>query len=157
MAKKVTVSIPDLLHEKMEKWRQSFNLSKMFQDAITEAIQKKEDFQKRIQQDLDLCEIIDRLKKEKAQSECGYFDTGRSDGIAWAKRAHYDDLQYALGWDDLGNACKDEVLGEYFAEKLGKIKRKDKRLEGINEYVSAYVKGWKKGLIEFWEEIKEKL
>jgi hypothetical protein len=57
----------------------------------------------------------------------------------------------------LGNACKDEVLGEYFAEKLGKIKRKDKRLEGINEYVSAYVKGWKKGLIEFWEEIKEKL
>ena len=157
MAKKVTVSIPDMLHEKMEKWRQSFNLSKMFQDAITDAIKKKEDFQKRIQQDLDLCEIIDRLKREKAQSEGGYFDTGRLDGIAWAKTAHYDDLQYALSWDEIGNACKDAVLGEYFVEKIGKIKRKDKRLEGLEEYIEAYVKGWKKGLSEFWEEIEGKL
>ena len=54
MAKRVTVSIPDMLHEKMEKWRESFNLSKMFQDAVMEAIQKKEDFQKRIREDLDL-------------------------------------------------------------------------------------------------------
>ena len=33
MAKKVTVSIPDMLHKEMEKWRETFNLSKMFQDA----------------------------------------------------------------------------------------------------------------------------
>ena len=32
MAKKVTISIPDMLHEKLEKWRESFNLSKMFQE-----------------------------------------------------------------------------------------------------------------------------
>ncbi len=157
MAKKVTVSIPDLLHEKMEKWRQSFNLSKMFQDAITDAIQRKEDFHKRIQQDLDLCEIIDRLKREKTQSEGGFFDMGRLDGIAWAKTAHYDDIQYALGWEDIDNATKDDVLGEYFTERIGKIKRKDKRLEGIEEYTGVYLNGWKKGLDEFWDEIKEKL
>ena len=34
MAKKVTISIPDMLHEKLENWRESFNLSKMFQDAV---------------------------------------------------------------------------------------------------------------------------
>jgi len=157
MAKKVTVSIPDLLHEKMEKWRRSFNLSKMFQDAITEAIQKKEDFQRRIQQDLDLCEIIDRLKREKEHSEAGYFDTGRVDGIAWAKTAHYDDIQYALGWEELDNACKDDVLGEYFIHKINKIKRNDKRLESIDEYIGVYLKGWKRGLGEFWDEVKEKL
>ncbi len=157
MAKKVTVSIPDLLHEKMEKWRRSFNLSKMFQDAITEAIQRKEDFQKRIQLDLDLFEIIDRLKKEKEHSESDYFETGRHDGIAWAKTAHYDDIQYALGWGDLDNASRDDILGEYFTEKIGKIKRKNKRLEGFNEYIGVYLEGWKKGLGEFWDEVKEKL
>lgn len=46
MARKVTVSIPDLLYEKMERWRRSFNLSKMFQDAVAEAIQKKRTFRK---------------------------------------------------------------------------------------------------------------
>lgn len=157
MTKKVTVSIPDLLHEKMEKWRQSFNLSRMLQDAIAEAIQRKEDFQKRIQGDLDLCEIIDRLKREKERSEGNYFDTGRHDGMAWAKMAHYDDIQYALGWEDLDGAIKDKVLGGYFAERIQKIQRIDMRLEGIDEYVRVYLKGWKKGLDEFWEEVKGKL
>jgi hypothetical protein len=157
MTKKVTVSIPDFLHEKMEKWRQSFNLSKMLQDAISEAIQRKEDFQKRIQEDLDLCEIIDRLKREKERSEGNFFDTGRQDGIAWAKTAHYEDIQYALSWDDLNNASRDDILGGYFAEKIEKIRRKDVRLEGADEYIRVYLTGWKKGLVEFWDEVKEKL
>lgn len=157
MTKKVTVSIPDLLHEKMEKWRRSFNLSKMFQDAITEAIQRKEDFQKRIQQDLDLCEIIDRLKREKEHSQGGYYDEGRLDGIACAKNAHYDDIQYALGLEDFDTVFRDDVLGEYFMERINKIKQKDKRLESLDEYIGIYLQGWKKGLCEFWEEVKEKL
>jgi hypothetical protein len=157
MTKKVTVSIPDFLHEKMEKWRRSFNLSKMLQDAIAEAIQRKEDFQKRIQQDLNLSEIVERLKREKERSEGNYFDTGRLDGMAWAKMAHYDDIQYALRWEDLDNATKDTILGEYFSERIGKIECKDMRLEGVDVYVGVYLKGWKKGLDEFWDEVKEKL
>src|SRR5210317_1232842 len=98
MAKKVTVSIPDMLYEKMERWRRSFNLSKMFQDAVAEAIQKKEDFQKRLQEDLDLSDVIERLRSEKAQSEGNFFDTGKRDGVLWAKSASYDDIMYALNW-----------------------------------------------------------
>jgi hypothetical protein len=157
MTKKVTVSIPDLLYEKMEKWRRSFNLSKMFQDAIAEAVQRKEDFQKRIQEDLDLSEIIDRLKREKERSEGNYFDTGRLDGIAWGKMAHYDDIQYALVWEDLENALKDRVLGKYFEEKIKELQRLDMRMEDVSGYAELYLKGWKKGLDEFWEEVKGKL
>ena len=157
MAKKVTVSIPDLLHEKMEKWRRSFNLSKMLQDAIAEAIQRKEDFQKRIQEDLNLTEIIDRLRREKERSEGNFFETGRQDGVAWAKTAHYDDIQYALSWEDLENAARDNLLGVYFAEKIEKIKNKEACQEGTDEYVRVYLAGWKKGLCEFWDEVKQKL
>jgi hypothetical protein len=157
MAKKVTVSIPDMLHEKMEKWRESFNLSKMFQDAVMEAIQKKEDFQKRIREDLDLHDIIERLRKEKASSEEDFSDSGRRDGLLWARSAHYDDLIYALDWSDIDNAVKDEVLGGFFLEKSKNNKLLEARPEGLSESFRVYIKGWKSGVEQFWNEIREKL
>lgn len=157
MARKVTVSIPDMLYEKMEKWRESFNLSKMFQDAVAEAIQKKEDFQKRIREDLDLHEIIERLRSEKARSEGDFYDSGRRDGLTWARLAHYDDLMYALDWDDIDNAVKDAVLGSYFQEKSRSNKHLEYRPEGISESFRVYARGWKNGVEQFWNEIREKL
>lgn len=157
MAKKVTVSIPDMLYEKMERWRRSFNLSKMFQDAVAEAIQKKEDFQKRLQEDLDLGDVIERLRSEKAQSEGNFFDTGKQDGVLWAKSASYDDIMYALNWTAVDNAPNDKILGAYFCEKIETNKMMAILQEGINEYTRIYLQGWKKGLTEFWQEIKDKL
>lgn len=157
MAKKVTVSIPDMLHEKMEKWRESINLSKMFQDAVAEAIQKKEDFQKRIREDLDLHEIIERLRSEKARSEGNYFDLGKRDGLMWARLAHYDDLIYALAWDDFGNAVKDNVLGDYFQEMIKNNTLLESRVDGEGVSFLAYIKGWKNGVEQFWSEVREKI
>lgn len=157
MARKVTVSIPDMLYEKMERWRRSFNLSKMFQDAVTEAIQKKEDFQRRIQEDLDLGEVIDRLRKEKAQSEGDFFDAGKRDGVLWGKSAGYDDIMYALAWENLNNAPWDNVLGAYFSEKIEGSRLMAHHEDTVNDYARLYINGWKRGLHEFWEEIKDKL
>lgn len=157
MAKKVTVSIPDMLHEKMEQWRESFNLSKMFQDAVTDAIQKKEDLQKRIREDLDQYQIVERLRKEKQESEGNYFETGKTEGVHWAKTAHYDDLMYALSWKDESNAVKDRVLGEFFSERLASSKMMIVTEAGNNEYFTAYLDGWKNGVEQFWQEIRDKL
>lgn len=157
MAKKVTISIPDMLHEQLEKWRESFNLSKMFQDAVGEAIQRKEDFQKRIKEDLDLGQIIERLRREKLQSEGNYLETGKNDGILWAKTAHYDHLIYALHWTDLQDAEKDAILGPYFAEILKLKPSHELNTYTRSEYFLNYLKGWKQGIESFWAEIKEKL
>ncbi len=157
MAKKVTISIPDMLHEQLEKWRESFNLSKMFQDAVSEAIQRKEDFQKRIRQDLDLGQIIERLRREKMQSQGNYLETGKNDGILWAKTAHYDHLQYALHWNDLENAAKDTVLGQYFNEIFTLNGFLDRSTYSRSQYLLDYLTGWKQGIEYFWAEVKEKL
>ncbi len=157
MAKKVTISIPDMLHEQLEKWRESFNLSKMFQDAVSEAIQRKEDFQKRIREDLDLGQIIERLRREKMQSEGNYLETGKNDGILWAKTAHYDHLKYALHWTDLQNATKDEILGHYFSEIFSSKHLRECNTYCRSEYLLNYLQGWKQGIEYFWVEIKEKL
>ncbi len=157
MAKKVTISIPDMLHEKLEKWRESFNLSKMFQDAVSEAIQKKEEFQKRIREDLDLGQVVERLRREKMQSEGNYFESGKNDGIQWAKTAHYDHLQYALQWTNLENATKDQVLGDYFRHIHQSNRLLDSSTYCTSEYFLNYLQGWKQGIEQLWEEVREKL
>ena len=43
-------------------------------------IQKKEDFQSRIQQELDQSAIVERLRQEKSQSENNYY--GWKEGIS---------------------------------------------------------------------------
>ncbi len=129
----------------------------MFQDAVTEANQKKEEFQKRIRDDLDQHQIVERLRKEKQESEGNYFETGKSEGVNWARTAHYDDLMYALSWKDSQNAEKDRVLGGYFSERLEGSKMMGVTELGNNEYFSAFLDGWKSGVEQFWQEIKEKI
>lgn len=148
MTRKITLSIPDLLHERMEAWRQSFNLSKMFQDALADAIHKKEEFQKRFKEDTSMSETIERLKKEKKISEGNYLENGRIEGFQWAKIAHYDDLMYALEIDSITAMAQDDRLAGCFIEFSG---------DNLNKHARLFIQGWQKGINEFWNEIKEKL
>lgn len=157
MAKKVTVSIPDMLHEKMEKWRTSFNLSKMFQDAVAEAIQKKEDFQRRLKEDMDIKEIVERLKQEKAHFENNWHDRGRQDGLLWARSAPYEDLIHALHREPGYDICQDAVLGEYFVEKMRDNSMLKNSGESASEIFLAYLDGWQHSVEEFWAAVRKKL
>ncbi|MCP4115139.1 MAG: hypothetical protein GY737_06960 [Desulfobacteraceae bacterium] len=157
MTRKITLSIPDMLHEKLEEWRQSFNLSKMFQDALSDAIQKKEEFQKRLQDDITMSETIERLKQEKRLSEGNYVENGRIEGFRWAKSAHYDDLMYALNFDSPTAMASDERLSASFGETIASDYLMEKSGEDLNKHTRLFLEGWLKGVNEFWNEIKEKL
>lgn len=161
MAKKMTLSVPDDLYEKMLEWKDSLNFSKVFQRAISSLIQKKEDFQTRIQLELDQTAIIERLKKEKAESENNYFDVGKKEGLQWAKSAHYDDLQYALLWTPDDKPTHDKILGDYFQEKINQDDIMDYAVGSdpvsVNVFVKTYLEGWKEGVSEFWEQVKDKI
>lgn len=157
MTRKITLSIPDMLHEKMEEWRKSFNLSKMFQDALTDAIHKKEEFQRRLQEDQDMSQIIERLKHEKEQSEGSYFENGKLQGVKWAKSAHYDDLMYALKLTSPSQMAGDRMLGEYFSNLAESDHFAEISADNINKYGKLFLDGWRRGVREFWNEIKEKI
>ena len=157
MAQKVTLSIPDMLSKKLDKWRKSFNLSKMFQDALLEAIQKKEEFQKRILQDFDMSEIINRLKKEKFESEKNYLEMGIYKGLEWAKRAHYEDLVYAVGFENSYNIVKDSKFNYYFNEIFNSDHLINFSQEHFNQHAKKFMDGWCKGVSDFYNEIVEKL
>ena len=157
MTQKITLSIPDLLHEKLKEWRASFNFSKMFQDALTEAIQKKEELRKRFSEDFDLPEIIKRLKQEKLIWEKQYYKKGKTEGFRWAKTVHYEDLLYVLQFDDTYRLIFDPKMSQYFEQiykttDLAKYSNSD----SIN-HEQMFIDGWFKGVLEFWNQVKEKI
>ena len=116
MSKKITVSVPDDLHLKMNEWRESFNFSKIFQKAVSTMIQRKEEFQKRLRSNIDMAAIAERLRREKLESQTESSELGRKEGVKWARSAHYKELQYALEWLPQGNPQRDEVMGDYFTD-----------------------------------------
>jgi predicted CopG family antitoxin len=164
MTKKITISVPDDLYAKMDKWKKSFNFSGVFQDAIRERIQRKEDFQKRLESGFDREATIRRLRREKLELEGDYFSMGKEAGIEWAKSAHYGDLQFALGWDP--NPGEDprrlgrkgmEHLEEYFSDMIenDELMAFEDNRHLTNQYLERFLKGWKEGVEVFWNDIKD--
>ena len=157
MAQKITLSIPDMLHEKLTQWRSSFNFSKLFQEALTEAIQKKEALQKRFSDEFDMPEIIQRLREEKEAWENKFYRTGKRQGLKWAKSAHFEDLLYVLHHDDTYEVVDHENFQTYFQGvyrdyELGKYSG-----ESGMEHERKFMDGWFQGVRSFWNEIKEQI
>ncbi|MCE5210529.1 MAG: hypothetical protein LLG40_03130 [Deltaproteobacteria bacterium] len=162
MAKKITISVPDELYEKMTEWKSSLNFSKVFQNAISGMIQKKEALTSKIRNEIDFSSIVDRLKKEKIDYEFNIIECGKKDGLEWCKTAHYRELQYALAGSLYKNPDQDEELGDYFSDMFEKYKEQmtatgKKAQDFLNVFSEKYLKGWKEGVELFWNEVKDKL
>ena len=149
MSKKITISVPDILFQKIDAWRQAFNLSHIFQEAISEAIKKKEEFQKRISEDFNIPEIIERLKKEKFESEDTWYRQGEHLGLEWARRAHYLDLKNVLRQPVEALTGHGGSLRNYFQTTFQQQK--------TGQYHKFFLSGWKQGVNDFWNIIKDKL
>lgn len=161
MAKRVTISVPDELHEKMNQWRNSFNFSKIFQRAVSAMIQKREAFQEQMRSSLDLPSVVARLRKEKQEVESDTSERGRRAGLAWSRTAHYQEIQYALSWEPGDEPTRDAILGDYF-DDLFKTKPDLKAavIQGqpkSETLARAFVHGWQDGVRQFWSEVKDRL
>jgi len=157
MAQKITLSIPDLLHEKLKEWRDSFNFSKMFQEAVTDAIQKKEEFQKRFSEDFDMPDIINRLKQEKLIWEKNFYKSGKSEGHKWARSAHFEDLLYVLNLPDTYQLIEDPKYQGYFEEIYDAYELANFSIDGAVAHEKRFVDGWFAGVNEFWNQVKEQI
>ncbi|MDC7241267.1 MAG: hypothetical protein PQJ50_13000 [Spirochaetales bacterium] len=150
MARKITLTVPDALYSKINLWRDAFNLSRIFQDAVTEAIRKKEEFQNRMTTDHSLTDIISRLKKEKEGMEKSLAETAEKAGEIWASRAHYEELILAV------NSGGDTLF------KLPQIQEELKKvIDQFSTLPDAAVKlvqdSWLEGVREFWGKVRDRL
>jgi hypothetical protein len=116
--------------------------------------------------------------EEREDIEKEWFDTGKNDGREFVKNASYKDLQYALDWEIQKEAStshtpsvvkpyidprEDDFLGDYFSgivEKYDQLKferSESTDLININNYYIEWEAGWKEGVKEVWNEIKDKI
>ena len=164
MVKKITISVPDELHEKMMDCKKVFNFSRVFQDAISNLIERREDFQTRLKEDKKMPEIIDRLRREQVESQDKFFQDGKIEGLMWAKSAHFEEISYALNWDIHKKPVDDNLLDyfrEYFLESdehpFFNYETDPYGTEWVNSSMFAFLQGWREGVVEFWDEIGDKL
>ena len=162
MAKKITISVPDDLYEKMTEWKSSLNFSRVFQNAIAGMIQKKETLTSNLRKEIDLSSIVDRLKKEKIELEFNISEWGKKDALEWCKTAHFGELKYALALSPNINPDRDEELGDYFSHMFKKYQKRitatgKKAQDALSDFSEKYLNGWKEGVELFWNEVKDKL
>ncbi len=155
MVRKITLSVPDELHAKIEKWKEEFNFSKYFQDAIASAIEKKENFLKRLDmEDETMEQIISRLKKEKSVWKQDLTDEGMKAGYEWARAASYEELLHVTdeNYDIRHPSNEDDTLVDYLADVLEDhyYLQQDKNLD-------VWLKGWIFAVQEFWKKVENKL
>ncbi|MDC7231987.1 MAG: hypothetical protein PQJ58_02050 [Spirochaetales bacterium] len=158
MAKKITLTVPDALYSKIDRWRSGFNLSGIFQDAVADAIRKKEEFQERLGEENSLAETISRLKREKEGWERQIAEQAEKAGSLWASRAHYEELILAVSTssDQLFKLPQIQVqIQEQFQTLFNDTRR---QISSIPEVLKMKVQdSWLKGVQNFWDDVRDKL
>jgi predicted CopG family antitoxin len=175
MSRRITISIPDDLYDQLQLYKNSFNVSKLCQKAIEKEIKKKIAFLESIKgQGPKMSEVIKRLIREKNILLDDVINFGRRDGIRWTKAASYFEIQSALKIEnaiDLPEAVDgiwyyiDKLHGYPDDEEYDNLIKAFNNLnpaiqvDDINKkyFVSCYWVGFKKGIDEFWEEVKDKI
>ncbi|MCG8642417.1 MAG: hypothetical protein MI862_22010 [Desulfobacterales bacterium] len=161
MTQKITLSIPDMLHERLTEWRSSFNFSKLFQDALTEAIEKKENFQNRLSNDMDMGEIIKRLRREKLTWGKKHFEIGKKEALGWARTAKYEALLYVTSFERYYDIIFDPQMIHYFKQAYqtaGLVPYPEAGpAEQLPDHDKKFIDGWFNGLHEFWDQVKDKI
>lgn len=139
---KVTISVPDELHRSLERFRERLKISKICQDALAKEIAKLEQLPRGA---LELEELVERLRHEKADADRQWFAQGVTDGISWTRGASYPEL--------LAAADTDRALGK---EGRSAVRAGMKRYQadpGFDE--ESYVAGWRTAAAEVWARVKE--
>jgi len=99
MAKKITISVPDDLYKEMKEWRETFNLSKIFQEALQKEIAKKRLFRLKMEEKKTPGEIFAAGDFDTPEEQ---FKTGKEMGFSYAKNAPYHLIkpleEYVEGW-----------------------------------------------------------
>ncbi|QSJ16899.1 hypothetical protein JYQ62_35445 [Nostoc sp. UHCC 0702] len=156
MAQRITITLPDNLHERLQMFKESLNVSGVCQQAIDLAVQIEEI---KVRTDIPAMEkAIARLRKEKQEASAKWKQTGFKDGLIDAtEELNYLTLKY-IG--EGGNINKPIPGTKY--EPPVKMDLEHYRLEKYREEEDyfepeIYTQGWIEGVIHVWKEIKDQL
>ncbi len=113
--KKITITVPDDLHAKLEEWRSSFNFSIMFQTLISTKVRNKERFFEKMNALPQ--KMQDIVSGGDINTQKGLYNIGREIGFTYARTSPYPKIKslekYIKGWDN-----RDPVTITAFANEV---------------------------------------
>lgn len=170
MAQRINISIPDELHAELEKWREILNVSGICQEALRKEVARLEAVAT-TNEDIDA--VVQRLRAEKDEWERQWYEVGAQLGYEWGRRARYQRLLEAVG-----HAAPEDVVGFLTGFSEGDLMTLDQVEKALDVYpsirhvltdeVAGFVRlreynearlreGWKKGVTDFWNQVKDAL
>lgn len=147
MAERITITMPDSLHERLQAVKEKLNVSAVCQKAIELAIQIEEIKMK----DVPVKEkVIERLRAEKKVSDAEWKKIGFQNGLKDAEELSYDEFQALINGDEIDGKI-------YFSEDIDDWLHQNRFQYLKNPNKELYRDGWVEGALHFWEEIKEQI
>jgi hypothetical protein len=141
---RLTVSISQDLHTRLEHWRENLNISRICQEALERELRRLEELPADA---VALGDLVKRLSKEKADGDRQWFSQGVADGMSWARGAAYVDLKAAA----VGSA--EATPGAKSALRKGAAAHNGNA--GFDS--DAYKSGWGFAATEIWRRVESKL
>ncbi len=154
MAHKITLTVPDNLYREINRWRAAFNLSRIFQEAVSEAIRRKNEFEARFHREQTLTETIRRLRRERSDARARIGEEACHEGERWAASAHYEDLA-AVAQAPPGESTLVPATRAAIADAKPRISGDPAMSD--SDRIKLITKGWHKGVCDFWDNVKDKL
>jgi post-segregation antitoxin (ccd killing protein) len=156
MAQRITITLPDNLHERLQTFKEKLNVSGICQEAIDSAIQIEEI---KVKTDIPAIEkAIARLRKEKQETCEKWKQIGFKDGVTDAvEELDYQTIKYIGEGGDINKSVpgikyEPTLMMEFTYYRLEKYHEEE------NDFDSEiYTQGWIEGVIHVWNDIKDKL
>jgi len=142
VVQRVSISVPDDLHERLQALKGRFSVSGVCQEALE---RKLELLELQEQGGENMQAIVERLKKEKRQYDQKYESDGYEAGLCEAREMEYGTL---VGLVRHGLASWPDLLEDFL---------KEAGADDPEFNADVYVTGWLKGVKAFWKEVRSKL
>ncbi|MGQ0523096.1 MAG: hypothetical protein ACT4P8_05485 [Betaproteobacteria bacterium] len=144
---RLNITISDELYNRIERWRDRINLSRICQDAIAREMEKLELVPEDVR---EMQKALSRLGEQKAKVERSCFRKGVYDGLEWAREADYAVLK-RWGEQPPDGAVWEGVLQGPASEKVAAHRDAD------DWHAQPYAEGWMAGVQQFWNRAKRRL
>lgn len=142
MAVRITVTIPDDLHQRLQIVKDALNVSRLCQEAIDNAVRIEE---LKRQESPSMNTLIERLKIEKQQHVAEWKEAGVEDGKKDALELSYEEFK---GLEQNNSIDDEDLLGWIDDRHLQYTENPDRE---------AYLDGWLQGVLSVWNEVKNSL
>ncbi len=119
MAKKITISVPDELHQKIQDNKNGFKVSKVCQGALEEVVKLAT-----LCDEQDITALKKRLEQERKEIFKGYWEEGINDGTSDAFKFDYIVFNKCIDYfkEDDGDDQLKWAAFEYFASEAHREK-----------------------------------